>query len=119
MHSSSSSSSSSALGSELTLLLLLLSHFRNKRVNMDTAVDVAIRPAEHKPDPAAKAWPADKQGFTLLSQADTANNWAKHQKQWVKHETTFTAPSATVGFTAAVCMGLECHSVSNTVWEGG
>lgn len=69
---------------------------RNKRLNLDTAIDVAMRPADHKPDPAAKAWPGDRQGFTLISQADTADNWAKHQKQWVKHETTFTAPSHAV-----------------------
>lgn len=64
---------------------------------MDTAIDVAMRPAEHKLDPAAKAWPGDRQGFTLLSHADTAENWAQHQKQWVKHETTFTAPADMVG----------------------
>lgn len=68
---------------------------------MDTAVDVAMRPADHKVDAAAKAWPGDKQGFTVLSQADTAENWAKHQKQWVKHEATFTAPSDMV--SASVC----------------
>jgi hypothetical protein len=82
-------------------MLLPLPTCRKNRVNMDTAIDVAMRPAEHKPDPAAKAWPADKQGFTVLSQADTADNWAKHQKQWVKHETTFTAPSDMVGSAAA------------------
>lgn len=65
-------------------------------MNMDTAIDVAMRPAGYKPDPAAKAWPGDKQGFSLLSSADTAENWAKHQKQWVKHEATFTAPSDVV-----------------------
>lgn len=65
-----------------------------KRINLDTAVDVAMRPASYKPDQAAQgAWPSDKQGYTVISQADTADNWAKHQKQWVKHETTFTAPS--------------------------
>lgn len=55
-----------------------------------------MRPASHKPDPAAKAWPGDKQGFMLLSQADTAQDWAKYNKQWVKHETTFTAPADVV-----------------------
>lgn len=64
-----------------------------KWTTFDTAVDVAIRDAGHKPDVNAKAWPGDKQGYSLISQADTADNWAKHNKQWVKHETTFTAPS--------------------------
>jgi len=74
----------------------LLAH-RGKRINLDTAVDVAMRPASYKPDQAAQgAWPSDKQGYTVISQADTADNWAKHQKQWVKHETTFTAPSDAV-----------------------
>lgn len=36
------------------------------------------------------------QGYTLISQADTKENWEKHRKQWVKHETTFTAPSNAV-----------------------
>lgn len=69
---------------------------RGKRVDMDTAIDVALRPADQKTDAGAKAWPGDRQGFTLLSQADTAQDWAKHQQQWVKHEATFTAPSDTV-----------------------
>jgi hypothetical protein len=68
-----------------------------KWTTFDTAVDVAIRDAGHKPDVNAKAWPGDKQGYSLISQADTADNWAKHNKQWVKHETTFTAPSDMVG----------------------
>lgn len=65
--------------------------------NYDTAVDVAIRDASYKPDPNSKGvWPSDKQGYSLISHADTAENYAKYQKQWVKHETTFTAPSDTV-----------------------
>lgn len=78
-------------------LLLLLLWDRNKRINLDTAVDVAMRPASYTPNAASSgAWPGDKQGFTVISQADTADDWSKQQKQWVKHETTFTAPSDTV-----------------------
>lgn len=69
--------------------------------NFDTAVDVAIRDANYKPDANAKAWPGDKQGYSLISHSDTAENYAKHQKQWVKSETTFTAPSDMVGGTTA------------------
>jgi len=69
----------------------------NQWTNYDTAVDVAIRDAGYKPNPDAKSfWPSDKQGYELISHADTAENYAKHKKQWVKHETTFTAPSDTV-----------------------
>lgn len=60
----------------------------------DTAVDVAMRDAAYKPDPNGKGvWPKDKQGYTQISSADTAENYARTQKQWNKHETTFTAPS--------------------------
>jgi hypothetical protein len=62
-----------------------------------------MRPADYAVDPNPKgAWPGNKQGYTLISQADTKANWDKHQKQWVKHETTFTAPSDAVRAWRAV-----------------
>jgi hypothetical protein len=91
----------------------------NVWTNYETAVDVAIRDASYKPDPKSKGvWPSDKQGYSLISHADTAENWAKHQKQWVKHETTFTAPSDTVSLLVVTaqhvacsnfCPRIECH----------
>lgn len=59
----------------------------------ETAVDVAIRPAAYVPAAGASRWPGDKQGFTQVSYADTAQQWGQHKTQWVKHEATFTAPS--------------------------
>lgn len=68
--------------------------------NYDTAVDVAIRDASHKPNPSAqRAWPGDKQGYTQISHADAAEDYSRSGKQWNKHEATFTAPSDTVSRT--------------------
>lgn len=92
--------------------------------NFDTAVDVAIRDANYKPDANAKAWPGDKQGYTQISHADTAENYAKHQKQWVKSEATFTAPSDMVGGPLAHCtfcatgMCLQA-AMKQTAWGSG
>jgi hypothetical protein len=83
----------------------------NVWTNYETAVDVAIRDASYKPDPKSKGvWPSDKQGYSLISHADTAENWAKHQKQWVKHETTFTAPSDTVSLLELTAQHVACQS---------
>jgi hypothetical protein len=87
----------------LLSLAWILAHLCSSGVwtNFDTAVDVAIRDASYKPDANAKAWPGDKQGYTQISHSDTAENYAKHQKQWVKTETTFTAPSDMVSGATA------------------
>lgn len=86
--------------------------------NFDTAVDVAIRDASYKPDANAKAWPGDKQGYSLISHSDTAENYAKHQKQWVKSETTFTAPSDMVGGICTTGMCLQA-AMKQTAWDAG
>jgi hypothetical protein len=58
-----------------------------------TAVNVAIRPTDFKPNPNSGKWPEDKQGYTQISAADTEEQYAKYKTQWVKHEATFTAPA--------------------------
>jgi hypothetical protein len=58
-----------------------------KFTNFETSIDVAVRPAAYKPGGGGK-WPADKQGFQVISSADTE----KHgDKQWVRYSTTFAA----------------------------
>jgi hypothetical protein len=82
----------------------------------DTAVDVAIRDSSYKPDPTAKGvWPADKQGYSQIAHSDTAENWAKHQKQWVRNEVIFTAPSDMVSGLGGYDM--YCH-VCCKDWPG-
>jgi hypothetical protein len=62
---------------------------------------VAIRDSSYKPDPTSKGvWPSDKQGYSQIAHSDTAQNWAQHQKQWVRTEVTFTAPSDMVSVPA-------------------
>ncbi|KAF8069562.1 RANBP1C [Scenedesmus sp. PABB004] len=67
-------------------------HGTGKLTPFDTAVDVAVRPAGHAVSASAAPWPKDRQGFTVIDSADTAADYAAHQTQWVRHETTFTAP---------------------------
>jgi hypothetical protein len=66
-------------------------------IPFETAVDVAIRPASYQPDASSRSiWPGDRQGFTVISTADTKENWDRYQKQWVKHEVVFAAPADAV-----------------------
>lgn len=59
----------------------------------DSAVDVAIRPSSYQPSAAAGIWPKDRQGYSVISSADSLQQWNATGKQWVQHSVEFTAPS--------------------------
>lgn len=82
-----------------------------KFTNYDTAVDVAIRPASYKPSPSAGRWPGDRQGYTVISSADTLEQFEKYQKQWVQHISTFTAPADVVSKERASEGGQQQHNL--------
>lgn len=68
-------------------------HGQGTLTPFETAVDIAVRPASYQPSRAAGIWPRDRQGYTLISHADTEVQWKQYGTQWVKHEATFVAPA--------------------------